>query len=97
MKGETAGSSQWSVRSSRIPEASHPESLCALRALAVAYAVQPVCLVSALDPYREMFELASEGIFVSDLDGRYFDVNQAACDLLGYRREDIVGKTVADI
>ena len=39
---------------------------------------------------------APDGIFVADLDGRYIDVNEAACHLLGLPREQIVGKTMVD-
>jgi PAS domain S-box-containing protein len=39
---------------------------------------------------------APDGIFVADLDGRYIDVNEAACHLLGLPREQIVGKTIVD-
>ncbi|MEH0167120.1 EAL domain-containing protein [Paucibacter sp. JuS9] len=45
---------------------------------------------------RDLFDQAGHGIFVADLDGRYVDVNRAACRLLGARREDIVGKAIAD-
>jgi PAS domain-containing protein len=33
---------------------------------------------------------APDGLFVSDLEGRYTDVNAAGCALLGYSREEIL-------
>lgn len=48
------------------------------------------CLDSFLDQ-------APDGIFVADLDGRYTEVNAAGCRMLGYEREEIVGKTIADL
>lgn len=45
---------------------------------------------------REFVDHAPDGIFVADSDGRYTDVNAAACALLGRRREDIVGRTIAE-
>ena len=46
---------------------------------------------------RELLEQAPDGIFVADLDGRYTDVNQAGCDLVGFSREELLGKTVVDL
>ena len=46
--------------------------------------------------FRELVEQASEGIFIASLDGRYTDVNSAGCRMLGYGREEIVGKTILD-
>ena len=45
----------------------------------------------------QLVEHASDGIFVADLSGRYTDVNDAGCRLLGYSREEIVGKTIVDL
>lgn len=45
----------------------------------------------------ELFEHASDGIFVADLDGRYTRVNTAACRLLGCQPGDLIGKTIADL
>ncbi len=39
---------------------------------------------------------APDGIFIADLSGRYVEVNQPGCDMLGLRREDIIGKTIRD-
>jgi PAS domain S-box-containing protein len=47
--------------------------------------------------FRRLFDQASDGIFISDVDGRFTDVNAAACQIIGYTREEIVGKTIADV
>lgn len=39
--------------------------------------------------YRSLFERSLDCVFLSDFEGRFLDANQAALDLLGYRREDI--------
>ncbi len=46
---------------------------------------------------RDLIELAPDSFFLADLDGRFTDVNQAACRMLGYEREELVGKTIFDI
>ena len=46
---------------------------------------------------RNLFEQAPDGIFVADLDGRYTDVNEAGCRMLGYAREELSGKTIIDL
>jgi PAS domain S-box-containing protein len=44
-----------------------------------------------------LIELASDGIFVADLEGRYLDVNEAGCRMLGYSREEILSMTIMDL
>lgn len=46
---------------------------------------------------RDVIELAPDAFFLADLDARFTDVNQAACRLLGYERDELVGKTIFDI
>ncbi len=46
---------------------------------------------------RELFHQAPDGIFVADLEGRYTDVNRAGCEMLGFTREELVGKTILDL
>jgi PAS domain S-box-containing protein len=46
---------------------------------------------------REVIELAPDAFFQADLDGRFTDVNPAACRLLGYERDELIGKTLFDI
>jgi PAS domain S-box-containing protein len=40
--------------------------------------------------YRELFERAGDAIFVSDEQGKIVDVNQRACDSLGYARAELL-------
>ncbi len=48
--------------------------------------------------YRELMEQAAEAIFVTDREWRRCeDVNQAACDLLGYTREEILKLDISEI
>ena len=42
------------------------------------------------EKYRTLFETAKDSIFLSDETGKFTDVNQTACDLLGYRKEELL-------
>ncbi len=44
--------------------------------------------------FRHLVEQAGEAIFVYDLTGRVIDVNQEACDSLGYTRADLLALSV---
>jgi PAS domain S-box-containing protein len=46
---------------------------------------------------RELLELAPDAFFLADLEGRYVEVNQAACRMLGYTRDELVGKQILDL
>ncbi|MDX1694076.1 MAG: EAL domain-containing protein [Ketobacteraceae bacterium] len=46
--------------------------------------------------YRELFELAQEGIWVIDAEARTTMVNQSMADMLGYEREEMIGKHLFD-
>jgi len=46
---------------------------------------------------REVIELAPDAFFQADLNARFTDVNQAACRLLGYGRDALLGKAIVDI
>lgn len=47
--------------------------------------------------YRVLVENAADGIFLHDLTGKLVDVNQRACDSLGYTREELLAMSVGDI
>jgi PAS domain S-box-containing protein len=49
------------------------------------------------DVLRALVDLAPDGIFIADGEGRYTYVNQAGCRLLGYEREEIIGKAIVDL
>jgi PAS domain S-box-containing protein len=46
---------------------------------------------------REVIELAPDAFFQADLGARLTDVNRAACQMLGYARGELLGKTLVDI
>jgi hypothetical protein len=43
--------------------------------------------------YKALFDRSLDCVFLVDLEGRFLDANQAALDLLGYRREDVTTVT----
>ena len=47
--------------------------------------------------YRTLIEQASDGIFISDNEDRFIEVNSAGCQLLGYSHAEILQKTIRDI
>ena len=47
--------------------------------------------------YREIFELSPEAIVLLDRKGRILDVNPRSHDWLGYRPEELVGKSFLDL
>lgn len=51
----------------------------------------------ASEEIASLVEQAPDGIFVADLDGRYTSVNTAGCRMLGYTREEVLGKTIMDL
>ena len=54
-------------------------------------------LAALLASANEFFDQASDSIFVADMNGRFTQVNASACKMLGYDREELIGKTVVDI
>jgi PAS domain S-box-containing protein/diguanylate cyclase (GGDEF)-like protein len=47
--------------------------------------------------YRQLFEYAPDGILIADHDSVYLDANPSICEMLGYARDELVGKSAADI
>jgi PAS domain S-box-containing protein len=50
----------------------------------------------ATERSRQLFERAPDGIFVTDPEGRVADVNPAGCRILGYARDELVGRSISD-
>jgi PAS domain S-box-containing protein len=42
--------------------------------------------------YKALFDSASDAILIHDLEGRLLEVNQVACERLGYSREELLDK-----
>ena len=40
--------------------------------------------------YRQLFEHAADPLFVLDVEGNFIEVNQAACDHVGYSRDELL-------
>ncbi len=47
--------------------------------------------------YRNLFDYATDAIFVQSLNGKIISVNNEACHLLGYSKEEIYGLNFSDI
>jgi len=49
------------------------------------------------EKYRTYVENAPEGIFITDAEGRYMDVNPAACRLTGYSRDELLTMSIRQL
>jgi PAS domain S-box-containing protein len=47
--------------------------------------------------FRDIFDASPDAIFVESLTGEILDVNEEACKLHGWSREQLIGKTIYDI
>jgi PAS domain S-box-containing protein len=47
--------------------------------------------------YHALVEDAADAIFISDAQGKYFEVNQRACDMLGYSRSQLLNLNIKDL
>ena len=47
--------------------------------------------------YRTYVDAAPDGVFVIDGEGRYVDVNAAACRLVGFSREELLSMSIQDL
>jgi PAS domain S-box-containing protein len=47
--------------------------------------------------YQSLFETSTDAIFLETFDGQILDCNQAACDLLGYSKEEMLKLRVEDL
>ena len=54
-------------------------------------------LLASEKRFRALVDQAVDSFYLHDMDGRFIDVNQHACDTLGYTREELLALTVEDI
>lgn len=63
--------------------------------------IEPALKTRASDRHKHklarFMEAAPDAIFIADLEGRYVHVNAAACQLLGYSRDEILHKPFSEI
>lgn len=46
--------------------------------------------------YRDLFDNISDIIYTHDLEGRFLTINRAAAEILGYTKNEIIGKSLAE-
>jgi len=56
-----------------------------------------VALLASETRFRNLMEQASEAIFIADTEAKYLDVNPAACELVGFSREELLRMTAYDL
>ncbi|MBN1927494.1 MAG: PAS domain S-box protein [Prolixibacteraceae bacterium] len=49
------------------------------------------------DKFRSLFNQSPQGIYIHDLDGQITEVNQVACQQLGYTEEELLNLSVFDL
>jgi len=49
------------------------------------------------DRYQSLFNSAGDAIFIHDMEGRFLEVNDAACLRLGYSRDEFLAMTPMDV
>ena len=54
-------------------------------------------LIASERRFRTLVDQGVDAFFLLDGEGRFLDVNQMACDSLGYTREELLTLTVADV
>ncbi|HSK73085.1 MAG TPA: PAS domain S-box protein, partial [Pyrinomonadaceae bacterium] len=54
-------------------------------------------LVESEEQYRNLFENASDLIYIHDLEGRYISINQATERVFGYSREEVLGMKIPQV
>jgi len=49
------------------------------------------------EKYRALFEQAGDAVYLETLDGKILEVNEQACGMLGYTRDELLEMTVGDL
>ncbi|MBC5837786.1 PAS domain S-box protein [Flavobacterium muglaense] len=54
-------------------------------------------LLSSEEKYGRVVEQASDAIFIDDISGRFIEVNNSACEMLGYTKDELESKNIRDL
>jgi len=73
-----------------------PARLCMMNDVTSRVKVN-TALAQSEERFRLLVDQTVDGIFVSDANGHYTDVNNAGCQMLGYSRQEILGLTIAQV
>ena len=68
-----------------------------LNTLEQRVAERTAALAASEEHFRLLVEQSPDGIFVADSSGHYIDVNSTGAAMLGYTREEILARSMADI
>ena len=49
------------------------------------------------EKFRVLFEFAPDAYYLNDLEGTFIDGNRTAVELLGYKKEELIGKTFLEL
>jgi PAS domain S-box-containing protein len=84
------GSRFWSVATSRLlMSGGEPAILTVFQDITERKQAEEA-LHESEERYRTLIEQASDGIFITDSEGNYLDVNTSGCEMLGYTRAEIL-------
>jgi PAS domain S-box-containing protein len=53
--------------------------------------------IESLSRYKELFESVSDVVFINDKEGKFLEVNDVACDCLGYSRDQFLERKLKDL
>jgi PAS domain S-box-containing protein len=51
----------------------------------------------AEEEYRTILRTTMDGFWITDIQGRFLDVNDAYCQLIGYSRDELLTKRISDV
>ncbi|MFV8369376.1 PAS domain S-box protein [Flavobacterium sp. LB2R40] len=54
-------------------------------------------LINTEEKYRSLIEQASDAIFINNANGDLLEVNESACEMLGYTKEELCTKNLTDL
>lgn len=54
-------------------------------------------LINSEEKYKSLIEQASDAIFINDINGDFLEVNESACKMLGYTKEELCTMNVRDL